>query len=70
MRPGVQTMRTSDYLYSGKVLNTLGYCMDFKMTRLARLTALNFRGLVDLLFFRKRKKNAPPEQKPAPFNAA
>src|SRR5262245_28590769 len=42
---GVQNMSTSDYLYSGKVLNTLGYCMDFKLTRLAKLTALKFRSV-------------------------
>ena len=52
---GVQTMRTSDYLYSGKVLNTLGYCMDFKLTRLARLTASRFHTVV-AFFFGKRKK--------------
>lgn len=36
---GVQQMKSSDYLYSGKVLNTLGYCMDFKLTRLLKLVA-------------------------------
>jgi len=53
---GVQTMRSSDYLYSGKVLNTLGYCMDFKLTRLARLTASRFRAV--MAFFGKSKKKS------------
>jgi uncharacterized peroxidase-related enzyme len=35
---GVQTMDAEDYLHSGKVLNTLGYCMDFKFARLLKLT--------------------------------
>src|SRR3954452_20167370 len=57
---GVQTMTSADYLYSGKVLNTLGYCMDFKLTRLARLTLSRFRAVADLFLFRKRKKNQKP----------
>jgi len=35
---GVQEMDSEDYLHSGKVLNTLGYCMDFKLTRLVKIT--------------------------------
>ena len=42
---GVQKMTSSDYIYSGKVLNTLGYCMDFKLTRLLKLTASKFRSV-------------------------
>lgn len=42
---GVQTMKSSDYLYSGRVLNALGYCMDFKLTRLLKLTAGKFRAV-------------------------
>lgn len=56
---GVQNMRTSDYLYSGKVLNTLGYCMDFKLTRLARLTTSRLRTVVAFFFGNSRKKNSP-----------
>jgi uncharacterized peroxidase-related enzyme len=52
---GVQSMRTSDYLYSGKVLNTLGYCMDFKLTRLIKLTLLRFRS-VAAIFLPKRRR--------------
>jgi hypothetical protein len=35
-------MSSSDYAYSGKVLRTLGYCMDFKLTRLFRIVAGSF----------------------------
>lgn len=56
---GVQTMRSSDYLYSGKVLNTLGYCMDFKLTRLARLTASRFRAVMAFCFGKRKKKSDP-----------
>jgi uncharacterized peroxidase-related enzyme len=59
---GVQSMRSSDYLYSGKVLNTLGYCMDFKLTRLMKLTVLRFRS-VAAIFLPKRRKSSIPLQK-------
>ena len=36
---GVQNMTSRDYVYSGKVLSTLGYCMDFKLSRLLKITA-------------------------------
>ena len=36
---GVRTMNTTDYVYSGKVLKRLGYCMDFKLTRLLKIAA-------------------------------
>jgi uncharacterized peroxidase-related enzyme len=36
---GVRSMTPADYLHSGKVLSTLGYCMDFKLSRLVRITA-------------------------------
>jgi uncharacterized peroxidase-related enzyme len=45
---GVQTMKSQDYLYSGKVLNTLGYCMDFKLRRLLKLTALRFKHVKEM----------------------
>jgi uncharacterized peroxidase-related enzyme len=62
---GVQNMTSSDYLYSGKVLNTLGYCMDFKLTRLAKLTASKFRSVAGMLFLRRRnKKRQQGEQWP------
>jgi len=36
---GVQNMTAADYVHSGKVLRTLGYCMDFKLRRLFKVTA-------------------------------
>lgn len=36
---GVRTMSSTDYVYSGKVLKRLGYCMDFKLTRLLKIAA-------------------------------
>ena len=53
---GVQNMTSSDYLYSGKVLNTLGYCMDFKLTRLAKLTTIKFKSVVSFFFSKGRKQ--------------
>ncbi|MDB6053024.1 MAG: putative peroxidase, selenocysteine-containing [Verrucomicrobiales bacterium] len=53
---GVQTMKSSDYLYSGKVLNTLGYCMDFKLTRLIKLLAGRFSAVADIFILKKRRK--------------
>lgn len=50
---GVENMTPSDYAHSGKVLTTLGYCMDFKPRRLfsirpAQLWAI-LRGVVPKL---------------------
>jgi len=53
---GVKTMKSSDYLYSGKVLNTLGYCMDFKVSRLLKLTTMSFKYVKEILLTRSRKK--------------
>ena len=52
---GVQQMKSSDYLYSGKVLNTLGYCMDFKLTRLTKLVAGKFREVTAFLLPKRFK---------------
>lgn len=52
---GVQAMTSSDYLYSGKVLNMLGYCMDFKLARLVRLTLGRFKTVVRIVWLRGRK---------------
>lgn len=43
---GVQHMTPADYVHSGKVLRTLGYCMDFKLTRLFKITANSLMTLV------------------------
>src|SRR6185295_2640480 len=55
---GVRSMTSTDYLFSGQVLNTLGYCMDFKLTRLVRLAASKFHLLGDILFSKRRRKRA------------
>ena len=36
---GVRNMTSADYVHSGKVLKRLGYCMDFKLRRLLKITA-------------------------------
>lgn len=67
---GVRNMTSTDYLFSGQVLNTLGYCMDFKLTRLVRLMASKF-PFVARFFLRKRRAEAGREwreKKPAPVN--
>lgn len=58
---GVQQMKSSDYLYSGRVLNTLGYCMDFKLTRLARLVIEKFREVTAFLMPKTLKASGKPE---------
>lgn len=58
---GVQQMKSSDYLYSGRVLNTLGYCMDFKLTRLLKLAARKFREVTAFLLPKKFKARRKPE---------
>jgi len=36
---GVRNMTAADYVHSGKVLSTMGYCMDFKLRRLVKIAA-------------------------------
>lgn len=36
---GVRKMASTDYVYSGKVLKRLGYCMDFSLGRLLKIAA-------------------------------
>lgn len=55
---GVQSMASTDYLFSGKVLSTLGYCMDFKLTRLVMLMTTKFKSVVSMLFLRRRNKRS------------
>jgi uncharacterized peroxidase-related enzyme len=66
---GVQNMTSTDYLFSGQVLNTLGYCMDFKLTRLVQLTARKFKAVARALFRTGRNKGSGhkrPWPKPSP----
>ena len=63
---GVQNMTSSDYIFSGKVLNTMGYCMDFKLTRLMKLTASSFQHVMRFVF---RTKPAPKLQPSEQWNS-
>jgi uncharacterized peroxidase-related enzyme len=67
---GVRNMNSTDYLFTGQVLNTLGYCMDFKLTRFVLLVAGKFRSVAGLFFRRRRAGSAQKwqEKKPAPAN--
>jgi len=55
---GVQNMGSTDYLFSGKVLSTMGYCMDFKLTRLVMLMTTKFKSVVRMLFLKRRSKKS------------
>ena len=70
---GVQNMTSSDYLFSGRVLNTMGYCMDFKLTRLMKLTATKFRSVFKVVLWPRRNRNSVkrrdwPKKKAEPAN--
>ena len=43
---GVRDMTSADYLHSGRVLKGLGYCMDFKLTRLLKIAATTLMTMV------------------------
>ena len=43
---GVRKMASTDYVYSGKVLKRLGYCMDFSVSRLLKIAASTLLTLV------------------------
>ena len=43
-------MTSADYVYSGKVLNTMGYCMDFKLRRLVKIAANKLIAVVRAVF--------------------
>jgi uncharacterized peroxidase-related enzyme len=58
---GVQNMNSEDYVHSGKVLNDLGYCMDFKLTRLVKITANKLMNMVRFVLFGDNSKG--PEQR-------
>jgi len=59
---GVQDMASTDYLFSGKVLSTMGYCMDFKLTRLVMLMAMKFKSVTRILFLKGRNKSSKRSQ--------
>ena len=57
---GVQNMTSADYAHSGKVLRTMGYCMDFKVKRLVKITARKLVSVAQALFFAGRNKRPEP----------
>ncbi len=64
---GVQQMKSTDYLYSGKVLNTLGYCMDFKLTRLMKLVARKFWEVTTFLMPKRFKAKSKAQSDVEPW---
>lgn len=52
---GVQKMASTDYAYSGQVLKTMGYCMDFKLGRLIRLLCTRMSSVLRLVLGRNRR---------------
>jgi uncharacterized peroxidase-related enzyme len=66
---GVRNMTSADYTHSGKVLRTMGYCMDFKLTRLIKLTLAKVMAMVGgMVMARPSKASAEVRQlsKPTP----
>lgn len=59
---GVQTMAAADYAYSGKVLRTMGYCMDFRLGRLLKIIASRCLGLIRVALLAGRRKGSRQEQ--------
>jgi len=60
---GVQNMTLADYEHSGRVLLKMGYCMDFKVTRLVKLVAGKLTAWVRGIF-RAEKKKSPAQRRP------
>jgi len=67
---GVQNMASTDYLFSGKVLSTMGYCMDFKLTRFVMLIATKFKAVARILFLKGRNKSSERRRKWSKKNSA
>lgn len=63
---GVETMTSADYEHSGKVLRTMGYCMDFKLTRLLKLAANKVMRIASGLLLSTRNT----ESRPGPLTTA
>ena len=55
---GVQNMKAKDYAHSGKVLLEMGYCMDFSLRRLVKLTLRKLIGLAGNAFSMGGKKGS------------
>jgi uncharacterized peroxidase-related enzyme len=66
---GVRNMSTADYAHSGVVLKSLGYCMDFKLTRLIKIAAIKLLSVFKRLVVPKpnrRTAGHPSWTKPTP----
>ena len=62
---GVKNMAPADYAFSGRVLLTMGYCMDFKLIRLIKLTAAKGLALMKSIFASKGNRNGcSPDRRP------
>lgn len=55
---GVRNMTSADYVHSGKVLSTIGYCMDFKLRRLMKIAANNLIAVVRVVLLRGRNRGS------------
>ena len=62
---GVRNMTSADYAHSGRVLRTLGYCMDFKLARLIRILAGRLVMIARAMLFGNRSKSRAV-RRPAP----
>ena len=65
---GVQDMTTADYLHSGKVLKTMGYCMDFRLNRLVKFAANKLVAMIKVVF--SSELDPHPHPRPQPRSAA
>jgi len=66
---GVRNMTPADYAHSGRVLRTMGYCMDFKPIRLVKIAASRFIALAKVTLGTGAGKPHPqraPVKSPSP----
>lgn len=59
---GVRNMTPEGYAHSGKVLTTLGYCMDFKLKRLVKIAVGKLVAAVKALFLEGRAGGTAPDR--------
>lgn len=60
---GVRNMTPEDYAHSGRVLKNMGYCMDFKVSRLLKLIAARtIEGVGSLLLACRTRRMGSPRQ--------
>jgi len=68
-------MTSADYVHSGKVLTTMGYCMDFKFRRLLKITASKLIAAVRAVLWMGRNRGSGhgrqrPKQSPRRVTSA